>query len=71
MKIDINLGNISINNVSINSSVQYGKTALNGWQIRAKTNTSLGRVNGDQNVITNRLNLLNDQDVIDMTVKTT
>ncbi|WP_211662112.1 hypothetical protein [Neomoorella glycerini] len=44
---------------------------MRGWQARSKSNTTLGRVNGDGNLIASRLNFLHDPDLIDMLVKRT
>lgn len=69
MKIDINLGSVSISNVQNNSSVLYGETTQNGWNTKTKVNATIARISGDSNLIANRLNLLNDPDLIDITVK--
>jgi hypothetical protein len=68
LKIDINLGNINIANVQSNASVLYGESTQNDWSLKAKANTTIGRVSGDHNLIANRINLVNDPDLIDVTV---
>jgi len=53
-----------------NANVLYGETTLQGWQIKTKTNSVLGRISGDRNLIANRLNLLNGPDLVDMALNT-
>lgn len=71
MDTKIYLGKVDIGAIQNNAGVFYGETILRGWQTRSKSNSSIGRVNGDANIISSRLNLLHDPDFIDMMVRTT
>jgi hypothetical protein len=71
MKTEIRLGRVNVTAVQNNAGVLYGDNTLKGWQSRTKSNTVLGRINGNHNIIASRLNYLNDPDFVDMFVKTT
>jgi len=70
MKTEICLGKVSITNVQSNAGVYYGENMIKGWRAHSKSNSSLGRVNGDGNTIASRLNFVGDSDLMDMVVKT-
>ncbi|MCL6635129.1 MAG: hypothetical protein K6T29_05095 [Peptococcaceae bacterium] len=69
MKAEIFLGKLILNSVQNNAGTFWGDNTVKGWQTRAKTNSAIGRVNGDGNMILSRLNFLHDPDFIDMVVK--
>ncbi|MGD0153095.1 MAG: hypothetical protein ABSC17_04925 [Thermacetogeniaceae bacterium] len=68
MKTEIIIGRIQVNEIRNNASAVYGDNSLNGWRSHSKVNYSLGRVNGDANLIASRLNYLSDPDGIDVNV---
>ena len=68
MKTEIVIGQIQVNEIRNNASAVYGDNSLHGWRSHSKVNYSLGRVNGDANLIASKLNYLSDPDGIDMHV---
>lgn len=70
MKTVIYLKEVKMSSVQSNAGVFYGENRLSGWHSRSKGNNAVGRVNGDGNRIASRLNAVNDQDIIDMSVNT-
>ncbi|MEW5762864.1 MAG: hypothetical protein AB1776_06665 [Bacillota bacterium] len=66
MRTEIHLGKIIIISVQNNAGVFHGENLMRGWCTRAKSNSGFGRVSGDGNLVTSRLNLLNDPDLIDL-----
>lgn len=66
MKTEIIIGQIQVNEIRNNASTVYGDNSLHGWRLHSKANYSLGRVNGDANLIASRLNYLSDPDGIDV-----
>ncbi len=69
-KTEIIIGQVQINDIRNNANLMHGDNSLRGWRTHAKTNYSLGRVNGDANLVACRLNYLSDPDCIDMQVTT-
>ncbi len=69
-KTEIIIGQIQINDLRANANLLQGDNILRGWRTHSKTNYSLGRVNGDANLVACRLNYLSDPDCIDMQVTT-
>jgi hypothetical protein len=67
-KTAIVIGQIQINDIRNNAGLLSGDNKQRGWRSHSKINYSLGRVNGDANLINNRLNYLSDPDWIDMQV---
>ena len=67
-KTEIIVGQIQINDLRAGSNLLQGDNIVRGWRTHAKTNYSLGRVNGDANLVSCRLNYLSDPDCIDMQV---
>lgn len=70
MKTEIIIGQVQINEIRNNANSLYGDNTLRGWRSHAKINYSLGRINGDANLVASRLNYLSDPDCIDMQVTT-
>lgn len=68
-KTEIIIGQIQINDLRASANLMQGDNAAPGWRTHSKTNYSLGRVNGDANLVACRLNYLSDPDCIDMQVK--
>lgn len=69
MKTEIHLGKMQITSIQSNAGVFYGDNVIKGWRAQSKTNSALGRVNGDGNMIASRLNFLNDPDIADTVLK--
>jgi hypothetical protein len=69
MKTEIYLGKVHMASVKVNAGVFYGENTVQGWQIRAKSNAGLGRLNGDGNIVASHLNFVDDPDLFDMTVR--
>jgi hypothetical protein len=68
-KTEIIIGQIQINDLRANSNLLQGDNIVRGWRSHSKTNYCLGRVNGDANLVSCRLNYLSDPDCIDMQVQ--
>jgi hypothetical protein len=68
-KTAIVIGQIQIADIRSNANLWNGENSARGWRSHSKANYSLGRVNGDANLISSRLNYLSDPDYIDMHVK--
>jgi hypothetical protein len=69
-KTAVVIGQVQINNIRNNANLMSGDNTSGGWRTHTKTNYSLGRVNGDANLINSRLNYLSDPDCIDMQITT-
>lgn len=67
-RTEIIIGQIQINDIRNNANLLSGENSQRGWRSHSKINYSLGRVNGDANLIDSRLNYLSDPDWIDMQV---
>ena len=67
-KTEIIIGQIQINDIRNNANLIHGDNSLRGWRSHSKINYSLGRVNGDADLVACRLNYLSDPDCIDMQV---
>ena len=70
MKTKIYLGKVYTSMVQENAGVFYGDNNMEGWKSSSKTNYAIGRINGDGNFISSRLNLIHDPDIFDMLTKT-
>ncbi len=70
MKTEIIIGQVQINEIRNNANSLNGDNVLPGWRSHSKVNYSLGRVNGDANMVASRLNYLSDPDGIDVQVCT-
>ncbi|MGD0622767.1 MAG: hypothetical protein ABSA82_09955 [Thermacetogeniaceae bacterium] len=69
-KTAIVIGQVQINDIRNNASLLSGDNTQRGWRSHSKINYSLGRVNGDANLINSRLNYLSDPDCIDVQITT-
>lgn len=69
MQTRIFLGKVTMNSVNNNAGVFYGDNAPRGWRTHSKSNAGIGRINGDGNLITSRLNYLDDPDFFDLLVR--
>ncbi len=69
-KTAIVIGQIQINDIRNNANLLSGDNTQRGWRSHSKINYSLGRVNGDANLVNSRLNYLSDPDCIDMQIIT-
>jgi hypothetical protein len=67
-KTAIFIGQVQINDIRNNANLLNGDNIQRGWRTHSKINYSLGRVNGDANLVASRLNYLSDPDGIDMSV---
>jgi hypothetical protein len=69
-KTAIIIGQVQINDIRNNANLLSGDNTQRGWRSHSKINYSLGRVNGDANLINSRLNYLSDPDCIDVQITT-
>lgn len=60
------VGAIQIGEQRNNANLMQGKQVQNGWSQFAKTNDNLGQVNGNFDIVTSAMNIVNDFDFIDM-----
>jgi hypothetical protein len=67
-RTEIVIGQIQIGDIRNNANLLNGDNVQRGWRTHAKTNYSLGRLNGDANLVASGLNYLSDPDGIDMQV---
>ena len=61
----INGGIIKVNSLSNNSFMNQGKNVANGWTFIAKTNFSIGQINGNLNWVPSKSNVIIDPDFLD------
>ena len=68
-KTEIIIGQIQISDLRASSNLLQGENIMHGCRAHAKANYSLGRVNGDANLVVCKLNYLSDPDCIDMQMR--
>lgn len=61
---------IRINQVSVNSGVFPGSNIQINWQSQTKVNSAQGTVIGEMNLLLYNINIVQDNDGIDMPIKT-
>ena len=57
-KTEIIIGQVQINEIREKRNLMHGDNAAPGWRSHSKINYSLGRVNGDANLVACRLNYI-------------
>jgi len=67
--MELILGKIKVDLLTGNSGVFWGENTLRGWHTYAKANAVMGRISGDRNFISSKINYLDDQDVIDYFIR--
>lgn len=63
------LGRIKIDQLTGNAGIFWGENTMRDWHTNAKANATLGRISGDGNYIASKVNYLNDQDLIDYSLR--
>jgi hypothetical protein len=61
----IKFTNINISCISSNSGVFTGTNSQSDWQVDRKSNTGFGEITGYNNLSSQIVNIINDNDVID------
>ena len=61
----INGGIIEVNSLTNNAFMNQGKNVSNGWTFIAKTNFSIGQINGNLNWVPSVSNIISDPDFLD------
>ncbi len=68
MAVGIWVGAIQIGEIRNNANMMQGKQVQNGWTQYAKSNFTIGQVNGNFNIVPSVVDIVNDLDVIDMNI---
>jgi len=68
MAVGIVTGFIQVNTLRTNATLSQGKNVLDSWAMNSKTNTALGEVSGNINLVPIGANILIDPDCIDTTI---
>jgi hypothetical protein len=66
MAVGVWVGVIQVGEFRNNAGLAQGKQVQNAWTQYAKTNDNLGQVNGNFDVVTSAVNIVNNCDFIEM-----
>ncbi|ARI76109.1 hypothetical protein [Halobacillus mangrovi] len=67
--MEIRFDSINVYMIEKSSGIFVGPNIQYGWRTQQKENVGLGKVIGEGNILTQNINVIHDEDMVDMPIK--